>query len=233
MIKKVKLLYLISYLITPMGSKIKDLIKQGEGQTLDFKFCISDARKIARTISSFANSSGGTLLIGVKDNGSIAGVRSEEEFYMIETAARLFCKPEIDVSVIQHQVDGKSVLEVIVPKGKKRPYKAKDPSGKWYAYSRYNDETFLANHVMLKVWYKKDRNLAVKITIGRIEEILLAYLRSNSTITLSAFRKLTGISRGRAEKILADFVLCKIIKMEPGENSILFSLVETPNKSLQ
>ena len=62
---------------------IHALIAEGEHQQQDFKFEISDARKIAKTLSAFANTDGGRLLIGVKDNGKIAGVRSEEEKYMI------------------------------------------------------------------------------------------------------------------------------------------------------
>jgi predicted HTH transcriptional regulator len=74
-------------------SHIRRLIEQGEHQCLDFKFEISDARKIARSISAFANSNGGVLLIGVKDNGKIAGAQSEEEIYMAEAAAQMYCKP--------------------------------------------------------------------------------------------------------------------------------------------
>ena len=48
------------------------LIAQGEHQQQDFKYEISDVRKIARTLSAFANTDGGRLLIGVKDNGKIA-----------------------------------------------------------------------------------------------------------------------------------------------------------------
>ena len=60
---------------------IEELIAQGEHQQLDFKFEVSDSKKIARTLSAFANTDGGRLLIGVKDNGAIAGVRSDEEYY--------------------------------------------------------------------------------------------------------------------------------------------------------
>ena len=74
---------------------IEELIEQGENQHLDFKFAVNDSRKIARSMVAFANSEGGTLLIGVKDNGSIAGVRTEEELHMVETAAALFTRPEV------------------------------------------------------------------------------------------------------------------------------------------
>ncbi|RLD33003.1 MAG: ATP-binding protein, partial [Bacteroidetes bacterium] len=74
-----------------MGSYIKDLIAEGEHQRLDFKFEISDSKKIARTLAAFANTDGGRLLVGVKDNGVIAGVRSEEEYYMVEAAASMYC----------------------------------------------------------------------------------------------------------------------------------------------
>ena len=66
---------------------IHSLIAEGEHQQQDFKFEISDARKIAKSLSAFANTEGGRLLIGVKDNGKIAGIRSDEEKYMMEAAA--------------------------------------------------------------------------------------------------------------------------------------------------
>ncbi|MBU3926523.1 MAG: ATP-binding protein, partial [Bacteroidetes bacterium] len=53
---------------------IKRLINEGEHQHLDFKFEISDAAKIARSLVEFANTEGGTLLIGVNDNGSLIGI---------------------------------------------------------------------------------------------------------------------------------------------------------------
>ena len=47
---------------------IQKLISEGEHQQLYFKFEIADAHKIARSFVAFANTDGGRLLIGVKDN---------------------------------------------------------------------------------------------------------------------------------------------------------------------
>ena len=45
---------------------ITKLIAEGEHQQLDFKFEISDAHKIARTLVAFANTGGGRLLVDRK-----------------------------------------------------------------------------------------------------------------------------------------------------------------------
>ena len=76
---------------------IQQLVAEGEHIHQDFKFEISDARKIARSLSAFANTEGGRLLVGIKDNGKIAGIRSEEEIYMIEAAAEMYCQPPMNV----------------------------------------------------------------------------------------------------------------------------------------
>ena len=121
-----------------MNSKdyIYKLIEEGEHQQQDFKFEISDARKIAKSLSAFSNTDGGRLLIGVKDNGKIAGVRSEEEIYMIEAAAKLYCQPQVNCQMQIHDIDGHTVLEVIVPPGTTKPYYAKDQTNKCWAYIR-------------------------------------------------------------------------------------------------
>ena len=95
-----------------MDRHIRELIAEGENQKLDFKYCVSDSRKIARTLSAFANTDGGRLLIGVRDNGSIADIRSNEEIYMVDTAAHILCRPVIEYSLRQHVIGGKTILEV-------------------------------------------------------------------------------------------------------------------------
>src|SRR3982751_5835257 len=76
---------------------IKKLIFEGEGVSLDFKKTITRCEKIAKTMVSFANNKGGRLLIGVADDGSIKGVKSEdEERYMITKAAQQYIRPTLE-----------------------------------------------------------------------------------------------------------------------------------------
>lgn len=210
-----------------MSSYIRKLIDQGEHQQQDFKFEISDSKKIARSLAAFSNTDGGRLLVGVKDNGVIAGVRSEEEYYMVEAAAQMYCKPEVKFKMKEWNVDGKTVLEIGIPKNKTDgPFAAPDKEGKWKIYIRVNDQNLLASTVLMKVWKNEKRTTGILIRYTDKEKILLDYLDKNGEITLSKFRKISGISRKVAEKVLADLIILQIIDMKITEKTILYSLSE-------
>ena len=133
-------------------SFIRSLIAEGEHVRQDFKFEVSDSRKIARSLSAFANTEGGRLLIGVKDNGRIAGVRSEEEMYMVEAAAKVYCDPEVEVEMRVYRPEGRSVLIASVEPAPRKPVMVKEEGGRKLAYVRIADENILASPVHIGVW---------------------------------------------------------------------------------
>jgi len=203
---------------------IYKLIAQGEHQRQDFKFCISDSRKIARSLVAFANSDGGRLLVGVKDNGKIAGVRSEEEYYMVEAAAKIYSDPKIEFTTQQWDVDGKMVLEVIIEPSSKKPHFAQTETGSWMAFIRKNDENILANPVLLKSWKLEKEAKGICFSYDQPRETLINHLASNESITLSKFSKIAMITRVQAENILAELLLLKCIDAKFGENPVTYSL---------
>ena len=203
---------------------LKQLIADGENLHLDFKYCVSDSRKIARTLSAFANSDGGKILIGVRDNGSIAGIKSDEEIYMVDTAAHLFCRPEITYTIKQHTTGGKTILEVDVLKGTKRPYQVKNENGRWLSYFRNNDQNLVANRVLLQVWRKEEKGKGVLVKFSKAENSLMDYLKENGSITLSKFRKISRISSYRAEAILANLIIFRVLIMKASEKGFTYEL---------
>ena len=126
---------------------------------LDFKFKISDSKKIARTLVAFANTDGGRILIGVKDNGSIFGIKSEEEKYMIQTAADLYCQPQVNFQAKEWNVNGKKILEILVPKSKYHKHRAPDHCNKYKVYIRVKDQNIVANSILLKILKKMEANI--------------------------------------------------------------------------
>lgn len=192
----------------PLSEKLylQQLIEEGEHQQQDFKFEISDARKIARSLSAFANTDGGRLLIGVKDNGRIAGVRSEEEVYMIEAAAQLYCLPQVAIEMHTYTVDGKTVLIAEIPKFAEKPVQAQVAPGKYMAYVRIADENILATAVHLAVWRQKSSPKGSLVKYTEREQLLLDYLAEHGEITVSKYSRLARLSYRSAVDYIARFV---------------------------
>lgn len=204
---------------------IQNLISEGEHQQLDFKFEISDSKKIARSLVAFANTDGGRLLVGVKDNGAIAGVRSDEEVHMIQAAAEMYCLPPVKYMTEEWEINGKTVLEVIIPKDTKEKHKAPDSQGDYKVFVRVKDENLVADPILLKVWkYQKNKQFT-KVSFSEPETALLHYLSEHQTITLSEFLELTPIiNKRRAETILINFILIGTIKMTMTSQGTYFEL---------
>ena len=180
---------------------IQDLILEGEHEHQDFKYQITDARKIARSIAAFANNSGGHLLIGVKDNGNITGVRSDEEIYMIETAAQMYCRPEQHVTFKVYNINGKSVVKADIAEATEKPVEAPDDNGVWHVYYRVADENVLASRLHERILSNSgsgETQADETIRYSEREQMLLQYLREHGGITLEGYKRLAHISEESA-----------------------------------
>ena len=186
---------------------IHHLIAQGEHQQQDFKYEISDARKIARTLSAFANTDGGRLLIGVKDNGKIAGVRSDEEIYMVEAAAALYCVPPVECRMSIHRVEGHNVVIAEVEASEEYPVRAKLDDGKLCAFMRIADENIVASPVQMALWREEGREGSAVLPFTEREHMLLQLLTdAPEPLTLNRFARLGRLPRHRAVQLLAQFI---------------------------
>jgi predicted HTH transcriptional regulator len=200
------------------------LIEEGEHQQQDFKYCINDSKKIAKSLVAFANTDGGRLLIGVKDNGRIAGIKTDEEFYMVEAAAKIYSKPPISFSTKQWQVEGKTVLEISIEPSKIKPHFAKDENGKWLAYIRRADENYLAHKIQVEVWKKQLSTRGIRFSYSNDEKLLIDLLRKNTQITLSMFMRQAHVSRKTAETVLTNFVIMDLVKLRTTKEETTFYL---------
>lgn len=203
---------------------IQKLISEGEHIHQDFKFAISDARKIAKSLSAFANTEGGRLLVEVKDNGKIAGVRSEEEIYMVEAAATLYCRPEIELETHIYHIEGKDVLEVQINESTQKPIYALDENNHPWAYVRIKDENILGNPIHLNIWKHDREEKKVIITYTQREQQVLTILKQQGALTLGQCSKLTRMNRKQISRLLADFIRFGLVEQYFEEHTFYFRL---------
>ncbi|MBC7417364.1 MAG: ATP-binding protein [Pedobacter sp.] len=205
---------------------IKRLIFEGENERIDFKKTISSSPKIAKTLVAFANFKGGSLLIGVADDGTITGVRAEEEEkFMILTAASKFCKPNIACSFLEIYVDEKLVLVATVLESDKKPHYAMDEQKKYWAFIRSADKSVLASKVALEVLKQTQKKDGVLISYSDSEKKLLNFLAEHEKITLKEFSKLLRCSHKKAQKILVSLIVTNVIRTNGSEKEEYFTAV--------
>ena len=165
-------------------------MQHAESDILEFKLRIDRQRKIARTLVAFANTSGGTLVVGVRDNGSVAGCRAEEEAYMVEGAAQRYCRPEVKLSLRAERWEHKEVLVVEVSASVVAPHAAQEEdSDEWTVYVRRGAANFRANRVLLEE-LKLRTGQAAEASVAHLQ--LLAHLNDQEGQTASRLARTTG-----------------------------------------
>ena len=205
---------------------IRKMIIEGEGVSLDFKKTITSCEKIARTMVAFANNKGGKLLIGVYDDGTIKGVKSEdEERYMITKAATEYANPPLAPEFEEVYVDEKMVLVVDIPESAEKPHYALAEDGKWWVYVRVKDKRVLASKVVVDVLKRSLEKEGILIEYSAKEKALLEYLDKAVRITITECCDLLKIGRRRAQRLLVDLILSGIIRINTTEKEEFYTSV--------
>jgi predicted HTH transcriptional regulator len=205
---------------------VKKLIFEGEGVKLDFKKTITSCEKIARTMVAFANNKGGRLLIGVADDGTINGVKSEdEERYMITKAVQFYTKPSLEPIFEEVYVDDKIVLVVDISESTAKPHSALADDGKWWVYVRVKDKSVLASKIVVDVLKRSAGNEGVLIEFSSKEKALLEYLEKAARITINECCDLLKIGRKRAQRLLVDLILSGIVRIHTTEKEEFYTAV--------
>lgn len=202
---------------------IKKWIAEGEHVQQDFKLRIDEARKISKTISAFSNTIGGRILIGIKDNGSIGGIRPEEEFHMMQFAAQQYCQPPVQLQYQTWKVDEKFVLEVNVPENDKKPTLCEEIPKEWKAYLREHDNNILAPAVIHEVWKMEGQLRPERFYYSPKEQLLISELKKG-TKSLSSIAKSISVKRQTVQKILAKLIRWEIVDWEVKAGIAYFSL---------
>jgi hypothetical protein len=164
---------------------IMECVAEGEHVRQDFKYVIPDVVKIARSISAFANNDGGQLLIGVKDNGVVAGVRGgDEDIYVVEQAARRYCEPPQDVEFTAFSVDsGVVVVRARIARAEHRPVSVRESDGELKTYYRVKDENIVAHPLMVRAWRQADSDDCGMVVDARSTSVLRVLSEGPSSVS--------------------------------------------------
>lgn len=204
------------------------LIREGEHQQQDFKYRVADACKLAKSVSAFANTDGGRLLIGVRDDGHLSGVRSEEEIYMMHQAAYKYCKPEASIKFDTYHVDGRTIVVATVPPSERKPVCAINEAGEERAYIRIADENIVASPVHLAIWREQQAENGAMMTYTDTVRKLLSAMTTDQpqSFTLNQIVHRSRISRFKVVRLLARLIRFGVVRCEHRDQQFYFSILQ-------
>lgn len=102
--------------------ELLEIIKNGENSYIEFKEEEIKAKELADEFIAFANSEGGTVIIGVSDKGELKGVSDKKIEKKIMNICRNNCIPNIIPIYESIDIDGIKVVAATILKGLNKPY---------------------------------------------------------------------------------------------------------------
>lgn len=103
-------------------SELLEIVNNGENYYIEFKEEQVKSKDLGEEIVAFANSEGGTIIIGISDNKEIIGVSDIK----IEEKIMNICRNNVIPNIIPHfeivEIASKKIVVLTIPKGLSKPY---------------------------------------------------------------------------------------------------------------
>jgi predicted HTH transcriptional regulator len=205
--------------------ELQRLVAEGEGHQLEFKRKAAHPDKIVHEMIAFANTEGGTILIGVDDNGSLSGVKyPDEELLSIREALQKHVRqPLVYHDSLVPLSESKFVLRLDIPPNFKRPILFWMDSKHSESYVRVNDMSVKASDEMIEIIRRKRQKKDIRFYFAEHELALMKYLDKYPAISSKEFQKLTGLNQYAASRKLILLVLANVLKITATGKGDLYS----------
>lgn len=207
--------------------ELQRIVAEGEGHHLEFKRKAAHPEKIVCEMIAFANTEGGTILIGVDDNGNLAGVKYPDEELL---SLREALQKHVRQTLVYHDSvvtlsENRFVLRLDIPPNFKRPILFWINSKHSESYVRVNDMSVKASAEMIEIIRRKRQKKDIRFYFAEHELSLMKYLDQYPSITLMEFQKLTGLNQYAASRKLILLVLANVLKIKATNKGDLYSRV--------
>lgn len=137
--------------------ELQNLINKSEGHNLELKTSTNLKQEIGQTVSAFANTSGGVILVGISPDGDIVGVNIGKK--TVEDLANWIKEntyPRIYPQMLIHNVDGKDIIEIVVKESDEKPVFSQN-----HAYQRVGRTSPMISVSRIRELAKQERKTLV------------------------------------------------------------------------
>ncbi len=139
---------------------------ESESHTLEFKSTLPKNDQIIKTVIGFCNQSGGRLILGVNNDGTIIGIEEEEAMQLMEWLEYTIYQtttPPIIPKIFSQRIGDKLILVLKVSSGMNKPYYKKSEGLERGTYIRVGRSTLRATSDMIEELKWQGRGLSFDI----------------------------------------------------------------------
>lgn len=213
----------------PELKTLRQLVRQGEGQQLEFKLKSNHPDKIMKEVVAFANSDGGKLLIGVADDKELIGLKyPDEDEYIISKSIEKFIFPEVNYRLEKVRLDNEKevlVYDILASENKPHCLDLKGIPDERKIFVRSADKSIQASKEVKEILKGKKKDKGYKFAYGEKENLLMKYIDLNKEITVAKFSEVAQIPKKIASRTLVLLVLAGVLKVNPSEIEDTFSMI--------
>jgi ATP-dependent DNA helicase RecG len=111
------------------AADLPEVLRRGESSFVEFKEERVHPDSLAKEMAAFANGEGGTILLGIADDGRVLGLTRPDTEEWVLNIARNNVKPALLPLFERLELEGKSIAQIIISKDLSGPFAV---SGKYY-----------------------------------------------------------------------------------------------------
>ncbi|MEM6647360.1 MAG: ATP-binding protein [Bacteroidota bacterium] len=196
----------------------------GEGRFQEFKRRVPQPERIAKEVVALANTVGGTVFLGVDDDGTIVGLRdAEEEEYALKEALEIHCTPPVRLRIERVSISRKrDVIVVYVPDSDAKPHYVQYEA-KRTAYIRVDEVSREASREAVRLMKTQHRGDGVRFEFGDKEMLLMRYLDQYGRITVQKFAQIAHVPKKRASHTLVLLTRAQVLELHSTEDGDYFT----------
>ena len=215
------------------ADKINILIKEGEGLTVEFKEHFT--ARIDEDMVAFANTKGGIILLGVRDDRTIAGENLTNDLKARINSIARNCAPHIQTKIKHFQ----SIVAIEVQQGEEKPYSCASGyfrrlDGTTQKMSNHELRTMFQEHEKISFEEKTNRSVSWKdISREKIRNFLKeADISIRKIIPQNILTSLSLVQKGRITNAGALMFASKVEKFIPHAESIFAAFKGTDKTNI-
>jgi predicted HTH transcriptional regulator len=203
--------------------ELKVLCKGGEGQYVEFKQNANHPDQIVEEVVGFANSKGGSLLVGVADNGTPSGLKFAEDDAIFLTdyiRKNIVPKPLFDYILISVN-KAKSVIQFKIQSGNKKPYGLKRGDTRKVFY-RVDDLCIQASRELKNILRSSNHAKGQTIRYTALENEILKIIAQEVQLSKSQINQKIDFSSRKISDCLVRLVSAGVLNIIPAVDDDLY-----------